>query len=157
MRMEIQSGTTLNWALNRNKINKVIELMWNDPYNSSSANGSYFCMTLCVAIATVAAQERKNWFIQEAYWPYISWGTAGASAVCIHSRILFPIVNVCYKNSLLLIQSINLVLLQSSVYTMCSMSVQCLLVSFHLNPVIWNRSVYRSPKVLLQNDILNFH
>lgn len=41
-------------------------------YNSSSANGSYFCMALCVAIATVATQERKNWFIQEAYWPYIS-------------------------------------------------------------------------------------
>lgn len=41
-----------------------------NPYNSSSTNGSYFCMTLCVAIAT--AQERKIWFIQEAYLLYIS-------------------------------------------------------------------------------------
>lgn len=55
-----------------------------DSYNSSSANGSYFCMTLCVAIATVATQERKIWFIQEAYWPYISRGIAGVSA--LHSQ-----------------------------------------------------------------------
>lgn len=30
------------------------------PYKSSFANGSYFCMTLCVAIATVATQEREK-------------------------------------------------------------------------------------------------
>ena len=58
-----------------------------NPYNSSSANGSYFCMTLCVAIATVATQERKNWFIQEAYWPYISSGIAGVSS--LHSQSSF--------------------------------------------------------------------
>lgn len=49
------------------------------PYKSSFANGSYFCMTLCVAIATVATQEReKKRFIQEAYWPYSSCGIADA-------------------------------------------------------------------------------
>lgn len=55
-----------------------------NPYSSSSANGSYFCMTLRVAIATVATPERKIWFIQEAYCLYISWGIAGVSA--LHSK-----------------------------------------------------------------------
>lgn len=43
-------------------------------------------MTLCVAIATVATQEKKIWFIEEAYWLYIS-GTAATSAQ--HSRVQF--------------------------------------------------------------------
>lgn len=56
-----------------------------NPYNSSSTNGSYFCMTLCVAIAT--AQERKIWFIQEAYLLYISWGTGSVLALHCGDRI----------------------------------------------------------------------
>lgn len=54
-------------------------------YNSSSANGCYFCMTLCVAIAT--AQERKIWFIQEAYLLYISWGIVSMLALHCGDRI----------------------------------------------------------------------
>lgn len=60
----------LNRVPDRNdfKKNEMIKVF--NPYNSSSTNGCYFCMTLCVAIAT--AQERKIWFIQEAYLLYIS-------------------------------------------------------------------------------------
>lgn len=32
--------------------------------HSPCSNGSYFCMTLCVTIATVATQERERGFIQ---------------------------------------------------------------------------------------------
>lgn len=32
--------------------------------NSSCSNGSYFCMTSCVTIATVATQERERGFVQ---------------------------------------------------------------------------------------------
>lgn len=56
-----------------------------NPYNSSSTNGCYFCMTLCVAIAT--AQERKIWFIQEAYLLYISWGIGSVLALHCGNRI----------------------------------------------------------------------
>lgn len=53
-----------------------------NPCNSSSSNGSYFCMTLCVAIATVATQGREIWIIQDAYWPFL------VCQPCMHSRIL---------------------------------------------------------------------
>lgn len=60
--------------IRKKEVRLLNEWKMNDcnPYDSFSANGSYFCMTLCVAIATVASQERKKCFIQEAYWPYIS-------------------------------------------------------------------------------------
>lgn len=88
MWLGIKNGTAFNWAPHRNKIKtkKRIERKINDcnPCNSSTANESYFCMTLCVAIATVATQERKICLIQKAYWSYIFEGIAGVSA--LHSQ-----------------------------------------------------------------------
>lgn len=81
----------------RNIIIEVNEDVHCSPYNSSSATGSYFCMTLCVAIATVAAQVRKIWFIQEAYYPYICWGSAVLSVLNLWKRFIPDSVLFCNK------------------------------------------------------------
>lgn len=71
------------------------------PYNSSSANGSYFCMTLCVAIATVATQIKENLVYSRGllaiHFLRHCWCVSPAFTVESYSWLIKIVCN--YKNS----------------------------------------------------------